>query len=208
MDSSPIYGYDVVMLIILVSATVFGAWKGVAWQLASLASLVVSWLVAMRFGRQLARYLPGDEPWNHFLAMLILFLLTSLVIWLLFRMVAGLIDRVRLKEFDRQMGALLGLAKGALLCLVVTFFAVTLSEGARQAVLHSHSGKLIARVIQQATPAMPEEVRDVLGKYIDQFERRLDPDAPPEDPLEDPLDEIDEHFQNAAASFDLGRRTV
>jgi len=201
MDSSPIHGYDVVMLVILVSATVFGAWKGMAWQLASLASLVVSALVAMRFGDGLAPYLPGHDPWNRFLAMLILFLLTSLVIWLLFRLVAGLIDQVRLKEFDRQMGALLGLAKGALLCLVITFFAVTLSEGSRQAVLHSQSGRFIARLIQQSTPAMPQEVRDVLGKYIDQFERQLDPNRPPEDPL----DEIDEYFENAAAGFELSR---
>ncbi len=44
--------------------------------------------------------------------MLVLYILTSLAIWLLFRMVSGIIDRVKLKEFDRQMGALFGLAKG------------------------------------------------------------------------------------------------
>ena len=58
-----------------------------------------------------------------------------MAIWLVFRLVSGLIDRVRLKEFDRQMGALFGAAKGVLLCVAITFFAVTLSTQARTAVL-------------------------------------------------------------------------
>ncbi len=41
--------YDICMLLVLVAATVFGAYKGMAWQIASLASLVVSYFVALRF---------------------------------------------------------------------------------------------------------------------------------------------------------------
>ena len=32
--------YDICMLVVLVGTTVFGAWKGMAWQVASSASLV------------------------------------------------------------------------------------------------------------------------------------------------------------------------
>jgi membrane protein required for colicin V production len=184
MEGLPIQGYDLLMLVILVMAGVFGAWKGLAWQVASIASLVISFIVAMRFSAQVAPYIYGQAPWNRFLAMLILFMVTSLGIWLAFRFVAGFIDRLKLKEFDRQMGALFGVAKGVLFCLVITFFAVTLAEGSRQAVLNSHSGKFTARLLQKATPVMPDEVRDVLGKYIDDFERRLDPNTPPSEPLE------------------------
>ena len=134
--------------------------------------------VAMRFCGHLAPYISSNEPWNRFLAILILFLVTSMAIWVLFHMVAGLIDRVKLKEFDHQMGALFGLAKGILICLLITFFAVTLWEGSRQAVLNSHSGKFTARLVERAGPAMPEEVREKLGRYIDDFERKLDPDEP------------------------------
>lgn len=179
MDSLPIQPYDIAMLAVIVLATLFGLWKGMAWQLASLGSLVASSIVAMRLSGPVAPYISSHEPWNRFIAMLVLFLATSLAIWLAFRLVAGAIDRVRLKEFDRQMGALFGLAKGCLLCLVITFFAVTLSETARQAVLKSRSGKYIALAIRKATPVMPREVRDVLGKYIDQLDQGLDPNTPP-----------------------------
>lgn len=178
----PIQIYDIVMLAVLVLTMLFGLWKGMAWQLASLGSLVISCLVAMRLSGPLAPYISDAEPWNRFIAMLALYLATSLAIWLLFRLVAGAIDRVHLREFDRQLGALFGLLKGALLCLVITFFAVTLSETARQAVLASKSGELIAKFIQRATPAMPDEVREVLGKYIEQLDRKLDPDTPAADP--------------------------
>ena len=196
MESFPIQGYDLLMLVILVLATLFGAWRGMAWQIASLASLVVSYVVAMRFSGTVAPYISSSEPWNRFLAILILFLVTSLAIWIIFRMVAGAIDRVKLKEFDRQMGALFGLFKGIVFCLLITFFAVTLSEGSRQAVLNSHSGKFTARLLQKAGPAMPEEVRDKLGKYIDQFERKLDPKTPPEIPIPEPVAELLERAED------------
>jgi len=175
VEGFPIQPYDLLMLALLVVAAVFGAWKGMAWQIASICSLALSYTVAVRFSGLLAPYFSAHQPWNRVLAMLVLFLASSMAVWIVFRLVAGVIDRVRLKEFDRQMGALLGLAKGAILCLVVTFFAVTLSESTRQLVLNSRSGYYTAMLIQRGTPMMPDDIRDVLGKYIEQLDRRLNP---------------------------------
>jgi len=99
-------------------------------------------------------------------------------------MVSGVIDRVKLREFDRQLGALFGLAKGVLFCLVITFFAVTLSESARQMVLKSHSGDAIARLTRNAKGILPEDIRAVVGKYIDELDQKLDPNTPPSQPVE------------------------
>ncbi|HEY4759712.1 MAG TPA: CvpA family protein [Thermoguttaceae bacterium] len=182
--NSVIQPYDIVMLVVLLCTTIFGAWKGMAWQVASLASLLVSAGVAVHFSAPLAPYISATEPWNRFLAMFILYVLTSLAIWLLFRLVAGIIERVKLREFDRQMGALFGLIKGILLCVVLTFFAVTLSESLRQKVLISRSGDAIARITRHAGPLLPEDVRNVIGKYIDELDKKLDPNTPPSQPEE------------------------
>ena len=107
------------------------------------------------------------------------YIVTSLAIWLVFRMVSGIVNRVKLREFDRQMGALFGLAKGVLFCVVITFFAVTLSESLRQMVLKSYSGYAIARLTRNANPILPEDVRAVIGKYIDELDQKLDPDTQP-----------------------------
>ncbi|MGQ9575548.1 MAG: CvpA family protein [Thermoguttaceae bacterium] len=174
--------YDILMLAVVVLATLFGAKKGMAWQLASLASLIASAIVAIRFHRALAPYISTQAPWNQFIAMLILYLGTSLAIWLAFRVVAGFIDRVKLQDFDRQVGGLFGFAKGVLLCVVVTFFAVTLSEWARQRILKTYSGRYIALLLEKGTPLLPDDLRRVLGKYIEELDRKLDPGTPPEGP--------------------------
>ena len=181
MEASAIQPYDIFMVAILVLATMFGAYKGMAWQLASIASLVLSTMVAIHCSGPLAPMVSVEAPWNRFIAMLILFLITSMTVWVIFRVVAGAIDRVQLREFDRQIGALFGLAKGVLLCLVITFFAVTLSEPARQSVLKARSGYYIALLIRRAAPVLPEEVRGVLGEYIDELDRKLDPSTPPDE---------------------------
>jgi len=174
--------YDVCMAALLIFSTVFGAWKGMAWQVASLASLTVSAAVAINFGDSLAPYLSEEAPWNRFLAMLVLYVVTALGIWLLFRLVADLIDRLRLREFDRQIGALFGAAKGVLFCLVITFFAVTLSEGLRQTVLHSRSGYWMAWTLERAAPVLPGDLRAVVGEYIEELDRKLDPLRPADQP--------------------------
>ena len=118
--------YDIFMLIVLALAIVWGAWKGLAWQIASIASIALSYLVALNFRQPLAGIINASPPWNIFSAMLILFLATGLVVWIGFNLVSELIERVKLKEFDRQLGAIFGAAKGVILCVLITLFAVAL----------------------------------------------------------------------------------
>ena len=104
--------------------------------------------------------------------MAVLYVITAGAIWILFRLVSNIIDRVKLKEFDRQLGYQFGLAKGVLYCVVITFFAVTLSESARQVVLRSRSGDLIARAFATRI-RFAEDVRKYLGDYIDELDKGL-----------------------------------
>jgi membrane protein required for colicin V production len=165
--------YDIGMLIILGAATVFGVIKGAAWQVASLASIVVSSMVAAHSSAAIAPYFPCKEPLNRYLAMLTLFVVTSAAIWILFRLVSNMIDRIKLKEFDRQIGAMVGFAKGVVYCIVITFFAVTLSEQTRQLVLDSRAGHIVAMAISKASPLLPEDVTSYLAEYISEFNRKL-----------------------------------
>ena len=88
--------YDILMLIVLAAAALFGAVKGFAWQLASIASIVVSYFVAYRFREPLSHSIVAEPPWNRFLARLILVVGTSLVVWVAFNMVRRTIDRMKL----------------------------------------------------------------------------------------------------------------
>jgi len=172
--------YDLLMLLVLVAATLFGFWKGMAWQIASLASLVVSYIAALRFSERLAPMFGEHAPWNRFVAMLAIYIVTSLAIWMVFRLVAGVIDKVRLESFDRQLGAIFGLAKGVLLCVAITFFAVTLLPAAQgEAIVASQSGRYIVALLDKSHSVFPPEIHQVIDPYLNKIEQRLNPNFEP-----------------------------
>ncbi len=175
--------YDIIMLIVLAASTFLGFKKGLAWQIASLAAIIVSYVVAVQFRDVVATHIDTAPPWNTFLAMLILYIATSLVIWLAFQLIRGFIDRAKLKEFDQQLGAIFGLAKGAALCIIITLFAVTLlTDNLRQQIIDSHSGLYIARILDRANGVMPDELHEFLHPYLEQLEQRMgDTESPPGD---------------------------
>lgn len=163
--------YDIVMLVVLVGAMLYGAVKGFAWQLASIASILGSYFVALKFREPFSQSISVDPPWNRFLAMLILYIGTALLIWVAFRMVSGSIDRMKLREFDNHIGAIFGLIKGGLYCTLITMFAVTLSgQQVREAVVRSKSGNYIARILDRSQSVIPPEIHEVIGPYIERFE--------------------------------------
>jgi membrane protein required for colicin V production len=166
--------YDLLMLLVLVCATIFGFWKGMAWQLASLASLVVSYVVALNFSERLAPTFGSTAPWNRFVAMLVIYMVTSFMIWTAFRLVSGMIDKVKLEAFDKQLGAMFGFAKGVLLCVAVTFFAVTLLPPAQgEMIVGSQSGQYIVAFLNKADAVVPPELHEVIGPYLHKVQQRL-----------------------------------
>jgi membrane protein required for colicin V production len=166
--------YDFLMIIVLALAVLWGAWKGLAWQIASILSIVLSYFVALHFRLPLSRVINASPPWNMFLAMLILFLGTGMIVWVAFNLVSEIIERVKLKEFDRQLGALFGAAKGVLLCVLITLFSVALlGDTQRQAICTSKSGYYIALLIDRADVMIPRELHDVLAPYLDRLDRDI-----------------------------------
>lgn len=162
--------YDIVMLVVLVGAAAWGFMKGLAWQLASIASLVVSYFVAMSFRGVLAPALPGEPPLNNILAMLILFVVSSLAVWIGFRFVSETIEKVKLKAFDHQVGALFGFGKGVLYCVIITLFAATLLKDRREAIVTSKSGHYISLLLTKADPLLPEGVQEAIAPYVQELE--------------------------------------
>jgi membrane protein required for colicin V production len=166
--------YDAIMLLVLAVATVFGARKGLAWQVASVSSIIASYFIAYQFREPVAQAIDAEPPWNQFLAMLIVYLSSSLAIWTAFRFVSELIERVKLKEFDRHAGAAVGFCRGVLWCVIITLFAVTLlGEAQRQKIIQSRSGHYIALLLDRSETVMPAELHGVLAPYLGSLEARL-----------------------------------
>ncbi len=164
--------YDVLMLLVVLGAAFLGWQKGMAWQIASIAAIVGSYFVAMQFRDQISQHINLAAPMNTFAAMLVLYLGSSMIIWMVFRVVRRSIDQLKLRDFDRQMGALMGAAKGGLIACLITLFAVTLLPAQQtQAIIGSRSGYFIARFLNQAQAIMPAEVRNVLEPYLEKLDQ-------------------------------------
>ncbi|MCA9104554.1 MAG: CvpA family protein [Planctomycetales bacterium] len=169
--------YDLVMLVVLVAAILFGAMKGLAWQIASAAALFGSYLVAVTFHGVVSEHINADPPWNKYLAMFVLYLGTSFAVWVGFAFVRRMIEKVELRDFDRQAGAVVGAINGAVLCLVITFFAVTLpflSETQKTAISQSKAGYVMASVVDSISVGMPDGVEQVVRPYLDQLGEGLE----------------------------------
>jgi membrane protein required for colicin V production len=167
--------YDILVLIVLATTTCLGALKGFAWQVASLTALCASYLVAFKFRAVVGQWLPIAAPMNTLVAMLVLYASCSLTIWYVFRQIHKLIDRVKLKDFDKQMGAFFGLLKGAAICFVVTLFAIALlGERVGAAILDSHAGRWMARGADQLQAVLPEELDEVVGPLLERVDDRLE----------------------------------
>lgn len=169
--------YDIFMLLIIVFAVLFGALKGLAWQIASLSAIFVSYIVALNFHEMLAGHIDADAPWNKYIAMFVLYMGTSLVIWILFAVVRRVIEQIELKDFDRHAGAVVGAINGAILCLLITLFAVTLpvlGDDQKTSICQSQSGYLIAKAINHLEVGLPKDVNQVVSPYLDGLKTRLD----------------------------------
>ncbi len=168
-------GYDILMIVVLAGTTLWGAFKGAAWQLAALASLIASYFASYYMSDSLTSTgLFGDTaPWNRFAAMLTIYIITGIIIWMGFRVISETIERIKLRDFDRQLGALFGLLKGVIFCVLITFFVVTLLPAQREQVINTRSGRYVAQLLHKADAIMPPELNSLLDPYIKRYEESM-----------------------------------
>jgi len=173
--------YDIIILVLLLGAVLFGYWKGLAWQIASVAAIVVSYFAAYRFRDQVAQYVQAEYPFNRIAAMLIIFVACSLIIWLAYAYVNRSLENAELDGFNRQMGALVGAFLGILLCMVVTMFSVSLlGQPAHDSIHYSKFGPYVLRGISMVRSVVPEELSASLDPHFDRFYQQTGytPDRP------------------------------
>lgn len=157
--------YDAAMAVVVVLGMVWGAWRGITWQVASLASLVVGYLVAAPLSAEIAPHLPGEPIVARALAMLAVYAAVSGGIFLAAWAVRTTLRRLKFEAYDRHLGMVLGGLEGALVGVVVTFFVVSLAPESRGPIFASPTGRLVGRAMDAVGPALPGEVRDVLGPF-------------------------------------------
>lgn len=203
--------YDFVVIGILIFTTFRGAQRGLVWQLAWIAALVLCFGFAETLSLQLAPTIRGifpqaTPPLDRWISMLILYMGFSFLSFGVARVLRGWIEKAKFVEYDRHLGGIFGFVKGVIVCLVMTFFVITLSESTRGTVLASKSGYAAAVIMNKLEPVMPQELARILEPYIIQ----LDPGHTHEDELsgEDDSPFADDHlFGSGSGSVDGTRES-
>jgi uncharacterized membrane protein required for colicin V production len=191
---------DVVIVVLVLVAAVFGLIRGIISQIMGMAGLVAAYLFAPAGGKYAAVFVQHQLGCSKFMAGKVSILLIGVLIYIAFRLVGLLVEKLfvnRVKEFkslNRLGGAALGAVKATvILAMMFCFLALVPREEVRAwfpKVLESRSYLLAAKYNPMGKQVVLERMRhfrtsiadpqemerlkksDKIGKILEQYELR------------------------------------
>ncbi|HET6424264.1 MAG TPA: CvpA family protein [Planctomycetaceae bacterium] len=199
--------YDAIMLVVIIGMMIQGAYRGMIWQIAPIVSLVLGYIVAYPMSITAAPYF-GQPPLNQLWAMIVIYAAVSLAVYLFMRSLRESFDRLKLTEFDRHLGGLLGLVKGGLIAIVVTIGLISVSPQARELILKSESSTIAARTVNTISPILPDALNALIRPYVQHLNDQLPPDERNQGwPIVNPRSTITRSTRTIARKEGLARPT-
>lgn len=117
-------GFDYTAIAILTLSVIFGWWRGLVYEVLSLAGWVAAFVVSRLFAEDLAPMLPlSREHLNLMLSYALLFMATLIASGILAWLLSKLVKWVGLRWLDGILGALFGALRGVLVLLVLVLLA-------------------------------------------------------------------------------------
>ncbi len=132
---------DILLLVTLLASVLLGLWRGLVFEVLSVAGWVLAFFLAQWYADAAAAYLPlGDttEPLRYAAGFVVVFVVSAFAAGLVAWLVKRGIERVGLRPVDRTLGGVFGLLRGVVLllavALVVNMTPLKEQEAWRQAV--------------------------------------------------------------------------
>ena len=152
---------DMVLLGVITLSAVVGLWRGLVFELMSLAGWVVAYGVAQAFSPQLGAYIPVGTPGTslHQAASYFAAFVLALLVWsLLARLVRMLIQATPLTVPDRLLGGAFGMLRGVVVLLAVTTLVAFTPAVGSAAWTDSQGASWLGSLLHGLKPVLPEEV--------------------------------------------------
>lgn len=162
--------FDVLVVGIILASIALGVHRGLAWQPASLVSLASGFVIGLPLSKLLAPLFGSAAPLNRFVALAVVYALVSFAIYFLTHVYRKTIDGWDLEKWDAHLGGVVGGIKGYVFCLILTFFAITLSPGLHESLLRTSLGRLMGETIHALHPALPPEVHQILHTHMHELD--------------------------------------
>lgn len=111
---------DILLLVVLVASMILGIWRGLVFEVLSLAGWVAAFFAAQWYAAEAAARLPlGEmaEPLRYAAGFAVVFVATAFVAAFLAWLVSKGIEKVGLRPVDRTLGGAFGLLRGGVILL-------------------------------------------------------------------------------------------
>ncbi len=156
---------DWIFIAVLVVSLVVGAWRGLVYELLSLANWIAAFVLAQWFAPDVAHYLPlggATEVVRYAAGFVVVFIAALFAGGLIAFLVRKLIAAVGLRPVDRVLGSVFGLVRGLVVLLALTVVA-GMTPVVKSPWWQESTGADIATVILKGLkPVLPVE----FGKYL------------------------------------------
>jgi len=156
---------DWIFLTVLVASLLIGAWRGLVFELLSLAGWIAAFVAAQWFADDTGAWLPmgqADAAWRHVAGFVLVFVATvfacGLLAWLLKKLVAA----VGLRPADRALGALFGVLRGLVLLLAVVLVAGWMQVQDAPWWQQSQAAPWLQAALKNLRPVLPAQ----LGQHL------------------------------------------
>ncbi|MBR2695151.1 MAG: CvpA family protein [Thermoguttaceae bacterium] len=164
--------FDVFVILFLFYCIFMGGKRGIFLQITSIVSLLAGWYVSSRYSVNFKSYFPLGDALSGKAASIATFFAVEIGVLILGKVLSGMLVGGILKEANRQLGALFGLVKGLIVCLVVTYFAVTLSSTSKKFVIGSQSGRMMIQLLCEIQKIIPDNAQTAKVKSaLDDFHK-------------------------------------
>ncbi len=177
---------DIVLLGILTLCLIWGAIRGLLWQLATLAMLIAGFVLATRYctvlGSWLAEFLNvSNLALLYMVSFILIFLVPAVGCYFLAKLFKQGLKKAKLGFTDHLLGGFLGLLKGLVLCWALLLVSVNLpGSKLEQQAQASLVGPRLVSAMDLMRRMLPKELRTNGQRFLRQW--RSQPDEVPEEP--------------------------
>jgi membrane protein required for colicin V production len=152
---------DWLLLGVLAGSMALGFWRGLVYEVLSLAGWMAAFMAAQWFAEDALVFLPfvqgAPESVQHAVAFVLVFVATLFASGMLSWLIKKLVDTVGLRPVDRSLGALFGLARGVVVLLAVTVLLQLLGMASEPWWKEAHGPAWLDTAIKGLKPMLPEK---------------------------------------------------
>lgn len=156
---------DWVLLSALLLSVVLGLWRGLVYEVLSVAGWVAAFVLAQAFADQAGAWLPIDglsPPLRLAAGFVLVFVVVAFVAGLVAWLVQKLVASVGLRPVDRVLGGAFGLLRGMVILLAVALVVSMTQLQSAAWWRESATASVLSAALHEIKPLLPE----VVARYI------------------------------------------